>query len=104
MNKKLCLAGLGFALGTVAYIALVSGFMTQAEKYFGNTEDGFLAPVIFLTLFVVSAAVTSSLVFGKPVMLYLDGAKKDAIKQLGATIAWLLVSLIITIAIVIFGR
>lgn len=104
MNKKLCLSGLGFALGTVAYIALVATFMNNAEKMMGSVDDKFFAPIVFLTLLVVSAAITSSLVFGKPVMLYLDGSKKDAVKQLASTIAWLVVCLIVTIVIVVLSK
>jgi hypothetical protein len=46
------------ALGEWAYIALVALLMSNAERFFANTPDNkFLAPVTFLLLFVLSAAV-----------------------------------------------
>lgn len=74
----------GLAAG---YVALVSAFMAHAEKIFGGKEPGPLGPVVFLLLFVVSASVMCLLVFGKPVMMYIDGKKREAVELLVSTIA-----------------
>lgn len=87
------------SVGIIAYIAFVSLFMFFGEELFGK-EDTYLMPIVFLTLFTLSAAVVGSLMFGKPVMLYLDGKKRDAVQLAGATIGFLtLEALILLIAL-----
>ena len=86
------------ALATVAYIALVASFMFYAPKLFG--PDGgenatVLIPIGMLLLFVVSAAITGSLVFGRPVMWYLDGKKKEAVTLAAETVGALFVIMLI---------
>ncbi|MDD4607255.1 MAG: hypothetical protein PHS07_02905 [Patescibacteria group bacterium] len=78
------------ALGTTAYIILVSLIMNKGEQIFGQT-DGVAGPIAFLLLFVFSAALTGSLVLGKPVLLYLDGKKKESIQMFLTTLGWLLI-------------
>jgi hypothetical protein len=93
--KKLIKNSLLTALATVIYVTGVAWFMTNAEKGFFGDEKTIWVPIAMLLLFVVSAGVTGSLVLGQPVMLYLDGKKREAVKQLGLTLAWLLVILIL---------
>jgi hypothetical protein len=98
-NKKLVLLSALNSLGVLAYISLVALFFRNAERIFGNKPDNFLAPVIMLTLFVLSALITGSIVLGKPVMLYFDGKKKDSVKLLIYTI----ISLAVILALVILA-
>lgn len=77
------------ALGTAAYVTIVSAVMNNAEKIFGQTKS-LIGPIAFLLLFVTSAAITGGLVLGKPVMLYLEGKKEDAVKFFICTICWLI--------------
>jgi hypothetical protein len=98
-NKKLAWRGLIDALGVVAYIVLVVLFMNNAQKLLGKVDNTYFAPIIMLTLFVLSALVTGGLVLGKPLMLYLDGEKKAGVKLTLYTAAslaviWLVVVLI----------
>jgi hypothetical protein len=74
------------ALGVYLYIALLVGAAFNAEKLFGTVEPGWLGPTLFLTLFVVSACITGTLVLLKPVLLYADGNKKDAVHLFGYTV------------------
>lgn len=76
------------ALAATAYVSLVAFIMFNAEKIVGQ-PDSFIGPVAILMLFVTSAAIMGILVFGQPVMLYLDGKKKSAIYTLFATVTWL---------------
>jgi len=74
------------AISTTLYIGAVGSFM-----YFGTLikigrKATFLAPIAMLLLFVFSAALTGSLIFGKPALLYLDGKKKDALTLLTYTL------------------
>lgn len=75
------------ALGVVAYTALVAWIMQSMGKIEG--EPSLLGPVAFLMLFVLSAAVTGSLVLGRPILLYLNGLKAEAVRLLLYTIGWL---------------
>lgn len=95
------LSGMAFShsFGIIAYIAVVSLFMRYGEELFGK-EDTYLTPIVFLTLFTLSAAIVGSLMFGKPIMMYLDGKKKEAVQLVGATIGFLAVeTLILLIAL-----
>lgn len=82
---KIIRQGLLHAGLATIYVALVSLVMSQGSRIFGK-DDGPITPIAVLLLFCVSAAVMASLVFGRPVMLYLDGQKREAVKLLGATV------------------
>lgn len=103
MNTSISLRGFLDALGTFAYVALVGLFMSNASIVLGN-EDTLLTPIFALTLFVVSAAITGGLVLGKPLMLYLDGTKHEALRLLVITVAWLVVFLVATATLMIALR
>jgi hypothetical protein len=72
---------LGFlhASGAVAYIALVAFVMTRAEDVIRPFEGSVVAPVLFLTLFVLSVAVMALTIFARPVLWFLEGKKKEAV-------------------------
>ncbi len=99
MNKKLVQRSFLNALGTILYITFVALGMTALQKFAGNKPDSFFAPVLFLTLFVLSAGVTASLVLGKPVLMYLANAKKEAVQLFLYTLGWLLVAVIILLIV-----
>lgn len=88
------------AIGTFAYVVLVALFMSYLQG-FAPEEDTILSAVPFLLLFVCSAAITGFLVFGKPVMLYLDGKKKESVLLLGYTLGVLFVITLVSFAFVI---
>jgi hypothetical protein len=74
----------------VVYVAMVAWIMQHAQEWFRQTKT-VLAPTAFLLLFVLTAAVVGGLVVGRPVLLYADGQKKEALKFFGFTILWLFV-------------
>jgi hypothetical protein len=78
-------------LGVVLYIAAVAFLMRNAERLFGSNDSMLSAMAVLLT-FVVSAAVMGMLVFGRPLVWYLDGAKKDGIMLACATISALVLA------------
>ena len=84
------------AILTAIYVAVVASFLFYAPKVFGSSgkPDTVLAPIVMLSLFVFSAALTGTLIFGRPILWYLDGKKKEAISLLAYTLG---VFLIITI-------
>ena len=76
------------ALGILVYIVLVATMMQNGDRIFGKM-DNFVSPIAFLLLFTLSACVVGGLVLGKPLMLYLDGKKKEAVGMFVQTGLWL---------------
>ena len=85
------------ALGTAFYIVLVASFFFYGLKRLGPGET-VLIPMAMLMLLVLSASLTGALIFGRPVMWYVDGKKKEALSLLGYTLGFFLV-----ITLVAFG-
>ena len=92
------------SLGVLAYISLISLFMNNAERIFGSTDKKIISPIVFLMLFVFSALVTSGLVLGKPMLLYLDGSKKEGVRLFIYTGLSLFVLLLIVFAALFWIR
>jgi hypothetical protein len=91
------------ALAAFAYVTAVGLFMSHASVIFDQKDTAF-TPVAALMLLVFSAALMGILVFGQPVMWYVDGKKKDALNLLGYTMAALLVLLVLTFAMLLLAR
>lgn len=68
------------AVLTALYVSMISTFFFYIEKIFDNSKpDTVLAPIMMLSLLVFSAALVGALIFGRPILWYLDGKKKEAI-------------------------
>lgn len=88
-NKKILLISFLNALGTAAYVFVIGLFFSNVQKILGNKPDTFLAPVFMLLLFVISAAITAALVLGRPILLYMENRKPEAIKMFFSTLGFL---------------
>jgi hypothetical protein len=99
-NNKHIWQSLLHALATTIYISLIAVLMQNGDKLFGKT-DNVLTAIFVLMLFVISAAITGVLVLGKPIKMYFDNSKKEAIHFLFWTIFWLLILLVIGFVILI---
>jgi len=77
-KSNLTLMALADALGVAVYTAAVAFIMQNAQYVFGDMKS-IWGPIAFLMLFVLSATVVGSLVFGRPVYLYFEGKKKEAV-------------------------
>lgn len=75
------------AAATAIYIVAIASFLFYVPKQLGRAET-VLVPIVMLMLFVFSAAVTGSLIFGQPVLCYLDGKKKEARSLLVTTLVF----------------
>ena len=95
-KEKSIWTGLPQAGGIALYILGVAGFMYFAPKMFGRV-DNFFAPVLFLSMFVVSAMICSLLMFYQPYQLFLDKMGKEAIAQVLMTTKWLAVFLVLVL-------
>jgi hypothetical protein len=88
---------LGHAALVVAYVSiLVLGVANLEDKF---TEETVLLPIMMLLLFVLSATIVGSLVLARPILMYLNGHKVEAMKFLGYTIGWLVVMVVILLFI-----
>jgi hypothetical protein len=88
------LHSLGHAILVFLYVTAVAWIMSNGSKIFGQ-QDTFLIPVGVLLLFVLSAAITGTLVLGRPILLYVSGHKPEAFKFFGYTLAWLFIIVLI---------
>ena len=90
--NKIIKSALIDAAGTTLYVILVASFMFYLQGNAPKEEiNTVFIPIAMLLLLVVSAALTGSLVFGKPVMMYLDGKKKEAVSLIGYTLGFLFI-------------
>lgn len=97
MDMKILKRAVTNSVLAFAYVTLVGLFVSHASKTFGQ-KDSALTPVAVLMLLVFSASLMGILVFGQPLMWYIDGRKKAALNLLGYTMAALLVLMILTFA------
>ncbi|MEK9180116.1 MAG: hypothetical protein AAB897_01775 [Patescibacteria group bacterium] len=90
------------AAGVFVYVFGVVWLISNAKIIFGEQEpEGPIIPLFMLLLFIVSATITVLLVFGKPVYMYLDGLKREAIILLLSTLAWLILLLAVVAGVII---
>ncbi len=102
-NNKLGAYSFVHSVGVVVYTAIVVLIMNNGEKLFGK-QMNYLGALAMLLLFVLSATIVGLLVLGKPVLLYMDGKKKEAIKLLLMTIMWLLIFTLIIFIILLLVK
>ena len=95
-NSKLIKSSLINSVIALLYISGVALLMTNAQNIFGKGDNVFTG-IAVLMLFVISAAIMGFVILGRPILMYLDGLKKEAVKLFYLTIAWL-----ILIAAIIF--
>lgn len=74
------------ALFAAAYIVLIVSVISSFERFMGQTEDTIMAPMVMLSLFVLSAAIMGYLFVYEPLRLYLDGRKEEALPFFGKTV------------------
>jgi hypothetical protein len=67
------------ALGASGYIALVVSLLNFVSQTQSDKPDTAFAPVAFLSLFTLSAAVMAYLFFYQPLLLFIEGQKKQAV-------------------------
>lgn len=70
------------------YVAVVARIMSNAKYILGPMPE-FVLATAFLLLFVTSAAVMGAIVFGRPILWYLAGRKKEAVQLAVGTIAFM---------------
>jgi len=74
------------ALSASVYIILGVTIMTFVTRPLQNQPDTFFAPVVFLSLLTLSVAVMAFLFFYSPLMLFIEGQKKEAVNLFVKTV------------------
>jgi len=87
-NKKLIITSLVNSLLAVFYVSVVVLIMNNGKNIFDHIPEA-VAGIAILMLFVTSATIMGFLILGRPLLMYFDGAKKEAVKLFYFTIAWL---------------
>jgi hypothetical protein len=96
------LRGAVHALATALYITLVALVITNGQQLFGTKND-IVNATVFLLLFVFSAIITGVLVFGKPILSYIEGNKKEGIALALWTIGFLGIFLLLGLALLLIN-
>lgn len=96
---KINKTGLWPAVELIGYVFLITQFMLNGEKFFGQINKT-LGPIMFLTVFCFSALTCSLIVFYKPYMLLMDKKGKEAGVLVLSTAKWLGFFVILVIAVV----
>ena len=102
IDTKIVKQSLSYAAGAILYVALVATIMYNAERIFGAEEESVLIPIGMILLLVTSVATMGMLVFGKPVMLYIDGKKREGVTMAITTIAILAIFTIALFVLLMF--
>jgi len=90
------------ALSVCLYIfAVVSLINYLAHGPLQQEPDSILMPILVLMLLVISAATTGFLVFGRPIMWYIDGKKKEALTLLISTIGIIFLVMIVVLSVLV---
>ncbi len=74
------------ALSASAYIILGVTIMTFVSQTLRDKPDTFFAPVVFLSLLTLSVSVMAYLFFYQPLMLFIEGKKKEAVNLFVKTV------------------
>lgn len=74
------------AASASAYILLVVSVMTFVTKPLRNKPDTFFAPITVLFVLTLSVAVMAYLFFYQPLMLFIEGKKKEAVNFFAKTV------------------
>lgn len=75
------------ALGASAYIFLVVCVMNFVTQPLKNRPDTFFAPIIALFVLTLSVAIMAYMFFYQPVILFIDGKKKQSVNLFVKTVA-----------------
>lgn len=87
------------AAGIVAYVALFALIAQTVGAGFRNV--GPIASItLMLLVFIFSAVVCASLMFGYPLFLFLAGEKKQAVRIVATSVVWLALFIVLAFALV----
>jgi len=88
------------AVELIGYVALMTQFLNNGEKFFGNLNKS-IGPIMFLTMFCFSVLVCGLIVFYEPYMLFVNKKGGEAMKLVKCTTKWLGIFILTIIAVVV---
>jgi ABC-type uncharacterized transport system fused permease/ATPase subunit len=91
------------ALCASAYIILGVTVMTFVTQPLRNQPDTFFAPIVFLSLLTLSVAVMAFLFFYQPLMLFIEGKKKDAVNLFLKTVGIFAIITVVFLILLLSG-
>ena len=74
------------AVSATVYITLVVAVMNYITKTYGSKPDPAFAPVVFLSVLCLSVSIMGYIFFYQPLVLLIDGKKKEALQLFTQTI------------------
>ncbi len=74
------------AASALAYIILVVSVMTFATQPLRDKPDTFFAPITVITMLTLSVTVMAFIFFYQPLMLFIEGKKKEAVNLFAKTV------------------
>jgi len=90
------------AISATLYIALIGLFMFYGTELFPQ-KDTLLTPIAMISLFTLSAAVMGYIFLSQPLMLFLDGHQKHAVKLFLQTVAAFAAITILVFVLIFLG-
>ena len=75
------------ALAAAGYISILATAIFNSPKFVTDSELGMMAPILFLSLFVISAALMGYFFVYQPVLLLIEGKHSEATKLFLSTVA-----------------
>jgi hypothetical protein len=91
------------ALAAVAYIVGIVLLINYGPVLVRNKPDTLLAPIAMLSLLVLSVSVMGYIFFFQPVMMYIEGHKREAIGFFTKTLMTFAGITVVVIAIAFSG-
>lgn len=92
------------ALSASAYIFLVVSVMTFVTQPLRNKPDTFFAPITVLSVLTLSVSVMAYLFFYQPLMLFIEGKKKEAVNFFVKTVGIFAAITVIALILLFSGR
>lgn len=99
MNTSLFKKAAVNASGVLAYVLVLTWFMNHGKRFVGSQPPEWIIGSLMLIVFVTSACITGGLVLGLPIMMYIDGQHRQAVKLLTYTV----ICLIVVVALLALG-
>ena len=90
------------ALFTALYVTVVGSLLFYAAQIRMGQTKTIIVPIAMLMLLVFSAALVGVLIFGRPLLWYLEGRKQDSLFLLSGTLAILFAITVVAFVTLIF--
>lgn len=98
-NSQIALQSLLRSLGVVLYVAGFA-FLADSNIFKQNNAPEIFSIAFVLILFIVSASITGFLVLAKPIMLFMDGHKRQSVTFLFSVIGWLILFVLFAMLVI----